>query len=71
MAFYCSCFKHAGVVDNAGQQFVAGTCAHHHDATVGANQAVVLRKAVKDALVDLHADQVAAFKGQCGRASGP
>ena len=46
VAYYRSRLDDTGVIDNACQQFIACACAHQHDATIGANQALVLCKAV-------------------------
>ena len=63
-------FDDAGVVDDAGQQGVAGARAHQHLATIGADQAAVLGQIVQGALVDLQLQQARAVKAQGGGAAG-
>ncbi|OEZ45831.1 hypothetical protein JAB1_57900 [Janthinobacterium sp. MP5059B] len=68
--FHAARFDDARVVDDAGQQRIAGTCAHQHLAAISADQAAVLGQVVQGALVDLQLQQARTVKAQGGGAAG-
>ena len=68
--FHAARLDDARVVDDAGQQGIAGASAHQHLAAIGADQPAVLGQVVQGALVDLQLQQARAVKTQGGGATG-
>ena len=68
--FHAARLDDARVVDDAGQQGIAGASAHQHLAAIGADQPAVLGQVVQGALVDLQLQQARAVKAQGGGAAG-
>ena len=68
--FHAARLDDARVVDDAGQQGIAGAGAHQYLAAIGADQAAVFGQVVQGALVDLQLQQTRAVKAQGGGAAG-
>ena len=68
--FHAARLDDARVVDDAGQQGIAGASAHQHLAAIGADQAAVLGQVVQGALIDLQLQQARAVKAQGGGVAG-